>query len=50
MALRNDVPNVPRRNLNVLSDEQWEKQKDSFIYESFVQRVLAEVSERRAAQ
>lgn len=42
MALRNDVPNVPRRNLNVLSDEQWEKQKDSFIYETFVQHALAE--------
>jgi len=43
MALRDDVPNVPRRNLNVLSDERWEKQKDSFIYETFVQHVLAEV-------
>jgi dienelactone hydrolase len=44
MALRDDVPNVPHRNLNVLSDEQWEKQKDSFIYESFVQHALVEIS------
>jgi len=44
MALGNDVPNVPRRTLNVLNEEQWQHQKDDFIFEAWVQRVLAEIS------
>ncbi len=41
MALGNDVPNVLRHNLNVLSEEEWAAKKDQFVYESWVRQALA---------
>lgn len=41
MALGTGIPNVPRAELNVLTDEQWQQQQDSLTYESWVRRTLA---------
>lgn len=41
MALGNDIPNVPRHNLDVLSEEEWNARKDQFLYESWVRQALA---------
>ena len=40
MALRDDVPSVPRNELNVLSDLEWQQDKRDFVYESWVQQAL----------
>lgn len=41
MALRDDVPNVPRSELNVLTTAQWEQQKRRFVYQYWVEHALA---------
>jgi len=41
MALRDDVPNVPRSELNVLTAAKWEQQKANFVYQYWVEHALA---------
>ena len=41
MALTTDVPNVPHALLDVLPQEVWEKQKEKFVYASWVRQTLA---------
>jgi len=43
-ALGAGIPNVPRKDLNVLSDRDWEKQKAHLVYETWVTRALAETN------
>jgi dienelactone hydrolase len=40
MALATGIPNVPRRMLNVLSDEEWQSQRHNFIYGDWVEHTL----------
>jgi hypothetical protein len=36
MALENDVPAVPHDLLNALPPERWERDKDKYVYESWL--------------
>ena len=40
MALGNEVPNVPRAELNVVPEQQWQKQKDKYVYAAWVRHTL----------
>jgi hypothetical protein len=37
-ALGSDIPVVPHDLLNALSSEQWERDKDKYVYETWVKR------------
>jgi hypothetical protein len=41
MALGADIPSIPRAELNVLSDDVWEREKDSLVYGAWVRHALA---------
>jgi dienelactone hydrolase len=41
MALGSDIPNVPRTELNVLSNNEFEEQKPKLVYGAWVKHVLA---------
>ena len=41
MALGDDIPNVPRAELNVLTESEREQQKDSLVYDAWVRHALA---------
>jgi dienelactone hydrolase len=49
MALGTGVPNVPRTQLNVLTDEQWQQQQDNLTYEAWVRHTLAHLPAPAAA-
>ena len=40
MALGKDVPNVTRAELTVVSEEQWQKNKDEYVYSAWVRRTM----------
>lgn len=40
MALGTGVPNVPRADLNVVPGDQWQTQKDEYVYSAWVRRTL----------
>ena len=40
MALRDDIPGVPRNELNVLPQDEWQRDKSDFVYQTWVQRAL----------
>lgn len=42
-ALGNGVPALSRKDLSVFSEDQWEIEKNSFIYESWSEAARAEV-------
>lgn len=41
MALGDDVPNVPRADLNVLPMDEWQREKPELVYDTWIERVLA---------
>lgn len=41
MALGNDVPGVPRDELNVLPKAEWQRRKEEFVYGTWVRHALA---------
>lgn len=41
MALAADIPAIPRTTLNVLTDAEWERQKDRMVYGAWVRHALA---------
>ncbi len=45
MALGSDVPNVPRTQLNVFTDQEFQKQKSRLVYQAWTANVLAAASE-----
>lgn len=42
LAIEGDVPLLTYEQLDVLSTSEWQKQKNSFVYSSWVQRASAE--------
>jgi hypothetical protein len=42
-AIGSGVPKLFRNQLNVLSDDEWEKRKTEYIYESWVTKARAEL-------
>jgi hypothetical protein len=40
-ALTTDVPNVPREKLQAVPFDEWQKDKDNFIWEAWVTRAHA---------
>lgn len=46
-ALDSDVPGLSRTDLSVFKSEEWERQKDRLIYESWVQEAKANLIEGR---
>lgn len=45
MALGSDVPNVPRTQLNVFTDQEFQEQKSRLVYQAWTANVLAAASE-----
>lgn len=41
MALGDDIPGIPRDELDVLPKAEWERRKDEFVYEAWVHHALA---------
>lgn len=50
MAMSTDIPNVPREKLMVLSDAQWQQQKDNLVYDAWVRRTAASLQSASAKQ
>jgi lauroyl/myristoyl acyltransferase len=44
MALGENVPGLSRENLSVFKPEEWEREKDKLIYESWVEAARALIS------
>jgi hypothetical protein len=40
MALGKGIPNVPRTELNVVPEEQWQQQRDDYVYSAWVRHTL----------
>lgn len=43
MALGKRVPNVPRRDLDAVPEEQWQTQKGEYVYSAWVRHTLAQI-------
>ncbi|SRR5581483_903920 len=44
MALDNDIPAVPRADLHAVPEAVWDSERDSFVYETWVDRAKAAVT------
>jgi dienelactone hydrolase len=44
MALGNDIPAVPRASLHAIPDAVWDSERESFVYETWVDRAKSAIS------